>query len=126
MSKVNLKTWLVPKLRNISRMWPEKNACVQAAKVQVQIGFYKNGNPEYKMLFKCAQCEELYDRQNVHVDHKDPIVGIDGFNDWNEFLAKMFCEIDKLQVLCIDCHKAKSFLEVQLRKEQRKLKKKLD
>ncbi len=126
MSKVKLQTWLVPKLRNISRMWPEKSQAINAAKEQIQIGFYKNGKPEYKTLFKCAHCGNLFVREEVHVDHINSVVSTDGFTTWDDFLTRLFCEVDGLQVLCIEDHKTKSYLENQLRKEQRKLKKRLD
>lgn len=107
-------------------MWPEKSQAINAAKEQIQIGFYKNGKPEYKTLFKCAHCGNLFVREEVHVDHIHSVVTTDGFTTWDEFLTRLFCEVDGLQVLCIEDHKTKSYLESQLRKEQRKLKKKLD
>lgn len=122
----DIKKFLIPKLRNISRMWPPKNQAIQAAKESVQIGFYKNGKPEYKIMFKCYICGELNDRTETQVDHVVPVVDMDGFTNWDDFITALFCDSNNLAAVCKPCHYLKSQLEVQKRKEQRKLKKKLD
>lgn len=120
----NLYTWLVPKLRQIARIWPGKNIARDKAKERVHIGFYKNGNPEYKVMYKCVDCEQLFDGKETHVDHQIPVVGIEGFTDWDDYVNRLFCDSNNLVIRCIECHKIKSFLENKERSEFRKSKKK--
>jgi 5-methylcytosine-specific restriction endonuclease McrA len=118
--KTNLPKWIIPRLRSMSRFWPEKNEALNNAKVKLQIGFYKNGNPEYKTLFKCHYCEQLFDRTDIQVDHINPIVSVEGFKDWSAYIEALFCPANELQILCKEDHQAKSFLENQLRREIKK------
>lgn len=116
----NLYTWLVPKLRQAARMWPGKNIARDAAKEKIHIGFYKNGNPEYKTMYKCAECQGLFDIKETHVDHKTPVVGPEGFTNWDDYITRMFCDYNNLQVLCLICHGFKSDQENKERRENRK------
>lgn len=113
------EAWLMKHLRRISGMWPAKNEAVNLAKVQVHIGFYKNGNPEYKTMIKCYLCDELHDRSNIQVDHIDPIVGLDGFIDWNTYIEKLFCDISNLGAVCRECHYLKTSEENEQRRKIR-------
>ena len=46
---------------------------------------------------------------NVQVDHIIPVVDpIEGFVSWDEYIKRMFCEEDGLQVLCHACHTRKT------------------
>lgn len=114
-----LKQWLVPKLRKISSHWPNKNLALRNARVKVKVGEYKNGNDILKSMYRCNHCNELYDQQEISIDHIKPIVNLEGFKDWNSYIPDLFCELDNLQALCDGCHDAKSFLEAQIRKENK-------
>lgn len=47
--------------------------------------------------------------QNIFVDHIAPIVDPEvGFVSWDEFIERMYCEKDNLQLLCKACHDLKS------------------
>lgn len=120
----NLYTWLVPKLRQAARIWPGKNMAKDAAKEKVHIGFYKNGNPEYKIMYKCAECKELFDAKEIHIDHKIPVVGPEGFTNWDDYINRMFCDFNNLQTLCLICHGFKSDQENKERREFKKQKRK--
>jgi hypothetical protein len=124
MDKKFLAKFLIPKLRNMSRWWPEKAKTMQLAREQVHIGFYKNGKPEYKTMFKCAQCGELFDRKEIDVDHINPVVSVDGFTDWDDYITNLFCDSNKLQILCEADHFIKSQAENEQRRENKKLVKK--
>jgi hypothetical protein len=51
------------------------------------------------------------------VDHKDPVVPLDRYPDWNEYVNRLFCDTDNFEVLCDDCHHMKSQAERQVRRE---------
>ena len=55
-------------------------------------------------------------KNNIFTDHIEPVGG-DG--DWNKVIENLFCETDNLQLLCKECHDAKSKHE---RAEARNLK----
>jgi hypothetical protein len=43
------------------------------------------------------------------VDHIDPVVSVnDGFQDWNEFIARLWCDKSNLQRVCDTCHDKKT------------------
>ena len=80
--------------------------------------------------YKCAECCELFPGNAVAVDHISPVINIDDtFQDWNQFIDKLFCSPENLQVLCSyklkdkhkfdgtpSCHHVKTQEERQLRK----------
>jgi hypothetical protein len=45
---------------------------------------------------------------NIFVDHISPIISGDNRNNWNDIINRMFVEEEGLQVLCKDCHDAKT------------------
>lgn len=54
---------------------------------------------------------------NACVDHIDPIIDPnEGFVSWDKFINNLFCEKDKLQVLCHKCHTTKTTAERELSK----------
>ena len=54
-------------------------------------------------------CKEEFTSKDVEVDHINPVVSIqDGFIDWNEFIKRLYCGKENLQVLCKPCHKIKT------------------
>jgi hypothetical protein len=46
---------------------------------------------------------------NAVVDHIHPVIDPDiGFTSWDSLVDRMFCEADGLQILCHECHSAKT------------------
>lgn len=57
----------------------------------------------------CAGCHGVFPETTTVVDHIKPVVDPDvGFTTWDEFIARLFCEEDNLQVLCQACHDIKT------------------
>lgn len=81
-------------------------------------------------VYKCASCEQLVPPtvkqgrkriNNIFVDHIDPIVDPKvGFQGFDVFIERMFCEKDNLQLLCGECHDKKSMEERRIAAEIRK------
>lgn len=119
------QTWIVWQLRKISYRWPPRYQALKATKV----------GPN---TYKCASCHKDYKKQGrkrvISVDHiipvKDPtkpgafqddlLTCVCGVCD---FLRKMFCDVLGLQVLCKECHDAKTNDEKGIRVEARRQKK---
>jgi len=92
--------------RSIKRVWnwyPPKSE----ARKRAQVG---------KDLFECASCGDGFARKETHVDHIEPVIPLSGWVDWNMFIARLFCSVDNLQVLCKACHKEKTNKENQERR----------
>lgn len=115
MKRQKLETFLIPRLRRISLWWRGRNEAYKAAKETIEVGTYKNGKPILKVVYRCAHCEELFDRKNVQADHIVDIANINGFTNWNDYITKLFCEKEGFQILCIDCHFLKSQYEKSIR-----------
>lgn len=74
-------------------------------------------------IYKCASCELQFGPKEIQVDHKEPVISIE--NDlskkinWNVYIKRLFCGKEGLQVLCKECHKSKTYLENELRREHK-------
>ena len=95
-------------LRQGTKRYPPKYETLNEAKTEKRI------NPASKRLaqfYLCAGCAEEFPAKEVSVDHRIPVVGPEGFIDWNNYIEKMYCEAENLQVLCTACHHEKTQLE---------------
>lgn len=73
------------------------------------------------VFYRCEQCGVLGKSQvgkknpkghiRVWVDHKDPVVPLDRYPNWDEFINRLFCSADNFEILCSDCHQTKSKAE---------------
>jgi len=100
----DLKAFLVSQLRRASYKWPERTKVLQAARIE-------------RGLYKCATCLQIFDRHSVQIDHTEPVVPLEGWDNWDGYIARMFCSEDKMSCLCKPCHKSKTYLENELRKQ---------
>lgn len=118
------KNRIIAAVRKISRWNPARQAVKNAAKVD-------------KALFKCSKCQNLsYEGKSsvlfehykeLHpdkvvimeycdVDHVEPVVPVTGWDSWDSFMERLFCEEDNLQALCKSCHKVKTMAEAKKRR----------
>jgi 5-methylcytosine-specific restriction endonuclease McrA len=106
-----LKAFIISGLRAASRRYPPKFQTLNEAKTTRRI------NPATGRLcqfYKCNACKEEFPAKDVAVDHKKAVVDPKvGFVDWNTFIERLFCDKKNLQVLCHQCHKAKTLKEKQ-------------
>lgn len=95
-------------LRATSRKWNPISVCQSNARVE-------------RGIYECASCKEHFPPtykegrkkvKNLFVDHIEPVVNPEtGFTTWDEYIERLFCEVDNLQVLCGKCHDEKSMQE---------------
>ena len=90
----------------------------------------KNANVS-RGLYECAGCgkhvplttysEEKRKRvKNIAVDHVDPVVDPEvGFTSWDEYIERMYVELEGFQVLCHKCHTEKTNEERAIAKDRR-------
>ncbi len=92
--------------RQLRKVWQWFPPRAEARK-RVQVG---------KDLFTCESCGKQFTRKETHVDHKQPVVAVTGWVDWNTFIDKLFCDVSNLQILCKKCHKEKTNAENRTRR----------
>jgi 5-methylcytosine-specific restriction endonuclease McrA len=96
------KGFITSALRSAMRRWPPKWDALREA-----FTCTKKNNKTKRLAkhYKCATCKKEYTSTNVQVDH---IIPIGSCKSWDEFIERLFCEKDNLQVLCKLCHKKKT------------------
>lgn len=110
------KGWIISLLRRGTLRWPPANQCLMAAKRGKKINPITGRMAEH---YECAECHQLFPLKQVRKDHILPVVDpIRGFVDWDTYIERMFCAIDKFQIICRSCHTIKS----QEERIQRKIK----
>ena len=100
------RSFVISALRAASRRYPPKYKALKNAFVGKKINAKSN---KMAMHYKCAACRKIFVAVDVQVDHIEPVVDpIKGFETWDIFINRLFCEIENLQVLCKPCHKTKT------------------
>jgi 5-methylcytosine-specific restriction endonuclease McrA len=123
--------------RRIWFRWPGRNLALQAARVEVLTRKKTSEGYRKNVWHRCALCGTLGKAQHtpkqtkelkaakaaglerppliplkVAVDHKVALVPTDGtVLTWDEYLFRLFCGPEDLQVLCSICHKEKTRVE---------------
>ena len=91
-------------LRRASLGWPPISECRRLARV---------GRGEYL----CAMCKGIFKDKECHVDHRDPVIDIiKGFTTWDDYINRLFCDVEGLDLLCKNCHESKTSHETHMRK----------
>jgi 5-methylcytosine-specific restriction endonuclease McrA len=110
------RSFVTSALRAASRRWPPKYKALKEAFV----GRKENKKTgKLAMHYKCAKCKKQFVAADVQVDHVLPVVDPKvGFVSWDDFINRIFCEIENLQVMCKPCHKVKTEEEKLERKKK--------
>ncbi len=82
---------------------------------------------------RCAKCGEEVPVtvleggrrvKNVHKDHRVPVVDPHvGFTNWDDYITRLFCEADGIDILCRACHTEVTNEEKAIAKERRRIEK---
>lgn len=109
------------KLRNalrsaIRQVWSRYSQDKKDASNRVvykEISYNKDGTLSKKKLlkYKCASCKLLFSRKEINIDHVEAVgrtPEVKEFDEWGKWMSRLFCDVDGLQVLCIECHAVKS------------------
>jgi len=108
-TEARFKSFVTSALRAASRRWPPKYKALKEAFVARKVNA-KTG--KMAMHYNCAVCQKLYVASDVQVDHIKPVVDPKkGFISWDDFINRIFCEIENLQVMCRSCHSVKTQAE---------------
>ena len=124
------RSFIISALRKATSRWGPK--CEALRKARIERGVYvcaSCGNrmgattwTKYKSGAKKGQPKKVKD---AIVDHITPVVDPHvGFTTWDEYIERMFCEIDNFQVICHACHEEKCAEERRIRTERERKEKK--
>jgi hypothetical protein len=81
--------------------WPVKYAAVRTA--YVEDGINPATGRKCK-LHRCEDCRGLFPQNGVQADHVIPVVGPEGFQNWDLYIKRLFCEVEGFRILCKACH----------------------
>jgi 5-methylcytosine-specific restriction endonuclease McrA len=90
-------------LRQKSRWWKPISLAKAKAKRP-----YKGPLKRQKFEYQCNECKGWFPDKKVNVDHIEPAGSLNCAQDLPVFVERLFCEVDKLQVLCSECHNIKT------------------
>lgn len=90
-------------LRNKSRFWKPISQCKMNARRA-----YRGAGKRQKFEYQCNICKQWFPEKTINVDHITPAGTLSCANDLPGFVERLFCEVDKLQVLCEKCHDIKT------------------
>lgn len=89
-------------------MWPPRKEAISKARTE-------------RGIYKCAICDGSFGPKEIQLDHINAVVDEEtGFIDFNTYIDRLFCGVDGFQVLCRQCHQAKTFFEQEIRKQVKK------
>lgn len=86
-------------LRNKSRFWKPVNDCRYKNRIP-----YKGDNKRRKWTYICEECKGHFDSKEVAVHHLVPAGSLLSFEDLPLFVKNLFCDGDKLKLVCSECH----------------------
>ena len=93
----------------MSIRWPEASEAKKSAR-------------KARGQYECAMCKGLFKDDQIHRDHRDPIIPVtgapkqaNGALDFNSWIERCFIYRTEYSILCVQCHKAKTEMEDQMR-----------
>ena len=99
-------------LRAKWQRWPPRFEILKTAQRPYVLALDTNGNPvgnkRQKYEYQCAQCGNWFPQKEVSVDHIEPVGTLKAYSDLPGFVERLFVGVDKLQILCDNCHTAKT------------------
>ena len=90
-------------LRSGMRFYPNKLKVLNKAKRA-----YTGENKRQKFEYQCNHCKGWFKSNEVQVDHRTPAGSLLSYQDLPQFVERLYCSEDGLQVLCKQCHQIKT------------------
>lgn len=125
----HLRSWLIGQLRRIYRRHPAFYETLNEGKIVTTIKS-KKGKDLKRVFHTCKSCQGIFKSSDINVDHIEPVIPTSGFpvingeDDWNTYIKRLFVDKSGLQKLCITCHASKSLSENSARRQVKKKKSK--
>lgn len=115
------RAFVISALRSATNKWNPKTQALRHARLSRGVYVCAACNKQmgattwrtYKSGKKKGHPKKVKD---AVVDHIIPVVDpAVGFVSWDEYIERMFCEVDNFQVICHDCHEVKCAEERSIR-----------
>lgn len=121
----NKQSWLISAVRRASLRYPPAIEARNRTKETYYI-LSKKGKPMKRVKYTCELCgkKDLKSKE-TELDHIVPIVGKEGFVDWNTYFTTYLIDAAGFQLLCLPCHDVKTRLEMGDKYKERRVKKAL-
>lgn len=102
--------YLINILRQGTTKWAGRSECFRRNRKLVHDGeFFKNGSPKYKYHWQCSNCKSWFrDQSQLEVDHIVEVGPLESWDNIKEFIERMYCGQENLQLLCSVCHQKKT------------------
>ena len=85
-------SFIVSALRRASGRWAPKNDSKKAACLE-------------RNTYRCCSCHKTVTNTEIQIDHVIPVVDpVIGFTTWDDFINRLFVEIDGFRAVCTSCH----------------------
>lgn len=98
--------FIVSALRRASGRWAPKGDAKAAARTS-------------RNAYRCCSCHKIVTNTEIQIDHIIPVVDpVIGFKTWDDFIARLFVEVDGFRALCTDCHSQVTAKQREIRKER--------
>jgi 5-methylcytosine-specific restriction endonuclease McrA len=94
-------------LRRASYRWPANSEALKRARIA-------------RNEYICNICKGVFGRREVQKDHIEPVVPTTGWRSFDDFIERLYCKVENIQIACKQCHRAKSKLENELRRKNTK------
>ena len=88
-------------LRNMSRRW---RPLIMDALIAARRPSKSKKNLRLKWQFQCCRCLKWKSRKNVEVNHRIPVGSFNSMDQAGEYISRLFCEVEYLEVMCKRCH----------------------
>lgn len=112
----NKRNWIISQLRRTTFRYPP---AIEADSRNKEIYYIpsKTGKMMKRLKWHCEICgKQNLKTSEKNRDHVKPVVGPEGFIDWNNYLENFYCDTRGFQTICISCHDIKTKKENQGRK----------
>lgn len=105
----NLDRYIFAASAKIWRWWPPRKKAIELATVWTSDGEEAQVCHNCNDVLLVIKGKKGKKKRQVDVDHIIPVVDPEkGFEGWDNYFKRKYVTVDKLQVLCKVCHKAKS------------------
>lgn len=100
-------------LRSKWMRWPPRYKALELARRKSL-----SSNKRLKYEFQCALCEDWFQRDDVEVDHIEACGKLQRYEDLPGFVKRLFVGVDKLRVLCKQCHRVTTQISKEMKNDQ--------
>jgi hypothetical protein len=104
----SLKSFVVNSLRRASYRWRGRYTALANGKIG-------------RNMYVCAHCPPgvVHPKKSIQLDHIIPCVPVEGWDNFDGFIERLFCETEGYQILCSEHHQVKTLTENGGRKVER-------